>query len=100
MPTPICLRLLRHWVRLAFSLARESTGRSIAARIAMMAITTSSSIRVKPRVRSRRRSGSALLESFLIVVVIAGESGCRQQGTAESEENVVRVLGELEAVWL
>ena len=41
-------------VRLACSLALARAGNSIAARIAMMAMTTSSSIKVKPR---RRRKG-------------------------------------------
>src|SRR5437660_4285273 len=44
---PICLRLLRQATRLPFSLALERTGRSIAARIAIMAMTTRSSIKVK-----------------------------------------------------
>src|SRR6267142_7249493 len=54
MPRPICLRLFmqRVWTALALALARA--GRSIAARIAIMAMTTSSSIRVKPRTRRVR----------------------------------------------
>src|SRR5260370_7058392 len=40
------LMLVRHWVRLACSLALARAGNSIAARMAMMAITTSSSINV------------------------------------------------------
>src|SRR6266550_4546765 len=43
-----CLRLLIHCTRFPFSLALASAGRSIAAKIAMMAITTSNSINVKP----------------------------------------------------
>ena len=39
--------LLRQEAAMAFSLALAKAGRSIAARIAMMAITTSNSIRVK-----------------------------------------------------
>jgi hypothetical protein len=41
--------LERHWVFLACSLALLKTGNRIAARIAIIAITTSSSISVKPR---------------------------------------------------
>ena len=48
MPTPIWRKLLRHCVRLAFSLARPSAGNNIAARMAMIAMTTSNSISVKP----------------------------------------------------
>src|SRR5690242_8779482 len=44
----ICLRLLMHRICWAFVLAEESAGSSIAARIAMIAITTRSSIKVKP----------------------------------------------------
>src|ERR1035441_4285020 len=43
-----CLKLLKHWILLAFSLARASAGNSKAARMAIMAMTTSSSIRVNP----------------------------------------------------
>src|SRR6185295_1700785 len=44
---PICLLLLAQAMLLAFSLARDRAGSSIAARIAIIAITTSSSISVK-----------------------------------------------------
>ena len=43
----ICLRLLRHLVRLAFSLALLKAGRSILASMEMMAMTTNNSISVK-----------------------------------------------------
>ena len=45
----ICLLLLMQVLVLAFSFARDSAGRSMAARMAMMAMTTSNSMRVKPR---------------------------------------------------
>ena len=41
--------LFRHAVRFPFSFALDSAGSNIAARIAMIAITTSNSISVKPR---------------------------------------------------
>ena len=44
----ICLRLLMHTACCPLRLAEDSAGSSIAARMAMMAITTSSSIRVNP----------------------------------------------------
>src|SRR5271157_3406191 len=50
MAMPICLRLLVHWARRAASRADWTAGRSSAIRTAMIAITTSSSIKVKPRV--------------------------------------------------
>src|SRR5260370_874092 len=54
IPVVTCFMLLRQPVRRADSRARAKTGNKIAARIAMMAITTSSSISVNPR--SRRAS--------------------------------------------
>src|SRR6266566_3736944 len=46
---PICRRLFEQYVCLDFSFARDNAGRSRPAKIAMMAMTTSSSISVKPR---------------------------------------------------
>src|SRR5436309_9216759 len=54
----ICFILLKHLIPLAFSLALERAGRSIDARTAMIEITTSNSMRVKPSGRSA--SGSAV----------------------------------------
>src|SRR5882672_1793869 len=48
-PSVSCFRLLTHWIWRALSLARLSAGSSMAARMAMMAITTSNSMRVKAR---------------------------------------------------
>src|SRR5205823_5140253 len=45
---PICRRLLRHWISLARSLPWATEGRSMLARMVMIAITTRSSIKVKP----------------------------------------------------
>src|SRR4051794_7016853 len=44
-----------HWIALAFSLAFAKAGRSIAARIAIIAITTSNSIKVNPIINLRFR---------------------------------------------
>src|SRR5689334_4690154 len=49
MYKPICLKLFRHVALCALDLARLKTGSSNAARIPMMAMTTSNSIRVKAR---------------------------------------------------
>src|SRR5215212_103804 len=48
---PICFRFERHVAWRAFSRAWAKTGNRIAARMAMMAITTSNSMSVKPRFR-------------------------------------------------
>src|SRR5438105_696034 len=50
LAVPICFRLLMQEMPRAFSLAIERAGRSMAARTAMIAMTTSSSISVKPSV--------------------------------------------------
>jgi hypothetical protein len=55
MPSPICFRLLWQLARRAFSRARAKTGNKIAARMAMMAMTTKSSINVKPPIPRLRR---------------------------------------------
>src|SRR2546426_7307536 len=56
---PICLLLFRHVVWRALSRAWAKTGKRIAARMAMIAITTRSSISVKP---CRRRTTFVLPE--------------------------------------
>ena len=48
IPVLIWRRLFKQVIRLALSLAALKTGSSNAARIAMMAMTTSNSIKVKP----------------------------------------------------
>src|SRR5580698_4469864 len=48
MPMPSCLSCDAHWVRRALALAEARAGNNSPARIAMMAITTSNSISVKP----------------------------------------------------
>ena len=49
MAKPHCRRLFVHWMRSALDLALASAGNSRPARIAMIAITTSSSIKVNAR---------------------------------------------------
>lgn len=55
-------RLLLQEVRFAFSLARLRAGRSIAARMAMIAITTKSSINVKASEERRGRDFAEFLD--------------------------------------
>src|SRR5262245_9776621 len=66
MPRAIWRRLLRHLIRLPFSLAALKAGNSMAARIAMMAMTTSSSMSVKPPCLERPLArGLAVLAEWL-----------------------------------
>src|SRR5439155_15186214 len=61
-----CLRLFRQTMAWALAFARDSAGRRSAAKMAMMAITTNNSIKVKPlfdpllTLPSRRRAEAAL----------------------------------------
>src|SRR5882672_11994027 len=65
---PICRRLLIHWAPLALHLALDKAGNNMAARMAMMAITTSNSIRVKPARSTceRELSGEILRRSGVL----------------------------------
>src|SRR5687768_18140506 len=65
-----CRRLLLHFTTRAFSLAFASAGRSMPARIAMIAITTRSSIKVKARVAC----GAVLLVRLIFIRAADGES--------------------------
>src|SRR5689334_146965 len=56
----------KHWVRCAFALAFDNAGSNIAASIAMMAITTKSSISVKPK--SEGKSSRLRDERLLLTV--------------------------------
>ena len=55
-PVPTCLKCIMHAARLAVSFAFLSAGSSSAARIEMIATTTSNSIRVKEKRLDARRS--------------------------------------------
>ena len=57
-----------HLIELALSLAFDKAGSSIAARIAIMAITTSNSINVKAKLRAPRPVKRFLIESILALV--------------------------------
>src|SRR5450432_517588 len=82
MPRPICLRLFWHCKRAAAARTFCTAGTSKAIKMAMIAITTSNSIRVKPA-RCRRCTGimknsfgwSINVRSF---VCSMGEMECRQ----------------------
>src|SRR5205823_1186792 len=63
---PSCFRLLVHEMERAFSRAWAKTGKRMAARMAMMAITTSSSIRVKAGLRFMVGITSCLKEARLL----------------------------------
>src|SRR6516165_8421915 len=62
MPRASCLRLLTHWARRAASRADWTAGNSSAIKTAMIAMTTSNSMSVKPaRARRGGRSMGRLL---------------------------------------
>src|ERR1019366_7924859 len=68
-----CLALPMHFVLCEFNLAEASAGNNIAARMAMMAMTTSNSINVKPTRREmpagHRAALTARTESFFCSIV-------------------------------
>src|SRR5579862_4689725 len=66
MPRPNCLAFERQEVFLACSRAWANTGNRIAARIAIMAITTRSSIKVNPLLLGRGVRIMSLLLLFLV----------------------------------
>src|SRR2546426_1629974 len=59
---PSCFRLLRHVMPCAFVFALDSVGKSMDAKIAMMAMTTSSSMRVNARLESFGRHDTFLAD--------------------------------------
>src|ERR1051326_4271627 len=73
---PTCLRLLMQAALRAFSLAFDRAGRSSPARMAMMAITTSNSMRVNARAEKgagRKRFRSPRRDRFNKVPFTCGE---------------------------
>lgn len=63
--TSSCFKLLRQFNARALSLALLKAGKSIAARMAMMAMTTSSSIKVNPEPGRGVRARAAVKESLI-----------------------------------
>src|SRR3954452_20986685 len=82
MARPICLRLLVQDMRLAASRTFWTAGSKRPMRTAMMAITTSSSISVKPR----RRDEGARMATFL------GKRGKESGSQLERFQDVVALL--------
>lgn len=77
MPRPICFKLLWHELRRAFSRARANTGNKIAAKIAIMAMTTSNSIKVKPYHLLVYDTGIFMMSSSLLQLRLsAGRTFC------------------------
>src|SRR5439155_24408591 len=64
---PICRRLLMQLADLPFSFAFANAGNNIPARMAMIAMTTSSSINVKAAKIERRLLGVRLINSRLVL---------------------------------
>src|SRR5262249_361672 len=75
MARPICLRLLLHWMRAAASRTFWTAGNSRPIRMAMMAMTTRSSISVKPRRLERGR----MARTSVRVRVRFGEVRCERK---------------------
>src|ERR1700690_1507456 len=80
MATPNCLALPAHFTRLPSSFARPSAGKSMAARMAIMAMTTNNSISVKAR---------RLADNFILLY------DCGATAKIQNVWNVQRSLGRL-----
>src|ERR1017187_5610050 len=72
MAISACFSLFKHTVRLALSLAFDRAGNSMAARMAMMAITTSNSIKVKAELLRSTEQERFNIIPFLITQYFAG----------------------------
>src|SRR5688572_23480150 len=104
--TPSCFTFDRQPVARAFSRAWAKTGKRIAARMAMIAITTSNSIKVKPRACGLRSIGVPLsfatgthaLHGFLRSAISppgGGGGGARHDGGKPSSKHRRPGLGQL-----
>src|SRR5262245_15215039 len=87
---PICFRLLVHCTRAAASRTCCTAGTSRPIRMAMMAITTSNSMRVKA---GRGGLWQCDMVPFLVVPVLAHERGLPGQGPSGSVRRVTSVVG-------
>src|SRR5262245_53907531 len=74
VPNESCLRLLTQEIAWALPFAFASAGKSIAARMAMMAMTTSSSIRVNPDLPEGRKRAADIFMAFVVLDRNANDS--------------------------
>ena len=86
---PICLRLFEHWARRAASRALWTAGNSSAARMAMMAITTNSSISVKPRLEPNRLVS---LSWFSFAAALLGSGTSNSVGRLMRHNNILTIV--------
>src|ERR1017187_1999780 len=91
---PICFLLLKHWACWAFLFAEASAGRSIAARIAIMAITTSNSINVNAPAcgtqRARRRRKNCRIIILFLNVIFKTSLKITLKGTSRDARDATR----------
>src|SRR2546421_12867137 len=81
-----CRKLLEQAVTLVLHLARESAGNSKAARIAMIAMTTSNSIRVNARGRGIRECGDRhRCNSSFILTRLSGACGSESASNPDAK---------------
>src|SRR5204863_1226575 len=95
----ICFLLLRQLVRLALHLALERAGKSIAARMAMMAITTRSSIKVNAE-RGARSAECGVRARFCVSLFILIPFYCKgivRQRSSDSKRKHANNRGVLES---
>src|SRR3954447_24294523 len=83
---PICLRLFAHCMRAAADRTFWTAGRSRPIRMAMMAMTTSSSIRVNPRFRAMARLLYRTLRFMIVSAYDMVLSDGRRSGRPDRRE--------------
>src|SRR5262245_38412038 len=99
---PICRKLLAHCVRAAASRAFCTAGINRAAKMEMMAITTSSSIRVKPRRPLRRPVVLKFIEKSSVGKTTVSPRHRSMRESLETRfEEMMNALGiQYETLWL
>src|ERR1700760_3830295 len=93
---PHCFRLLTQVSRLALAFAEFRAGKSSPARIAMMAITTSNSIKVNPKPAARGQHRVSFFRSRIIKLSTDRfwyDTGLHGQPRENSAENDSRIQG-------
>src|SRR6476660_1741286 len=92
---PICLRLFVHLIAWAFALALLSAGRSMPAKMAIIAITTSSSIKVKPD----RGSAASVLFIGLVIGCVRELAGSMKPMSEKGNGILRHAMAENTARW-
>src|SRR5947207_1570819 len=98
MDRPICFRLFWHWARAAASRTFCTAGTSSPIRIAMIAMTTSNSISVKPRLRKCSQLNTRMVKN-LLWRMRKKHSGNKDRTRGWTKEAVLRFAKPRSSAW-